>query len=309
MEETLKEEYGYSIAYDALQPSEEGRQIRSIFNPKTRVLHLAPNLTPDQLGFILAKELGFQYLDLKPRPLSYSWVKFNTFEEVENNFRSSYFASALMLPEKQLAADLKNWLSAPKLDLKTFSEIIRQHTDSTETFFQRMTNLLPKHLGIKRIFFLRFEMEVETGRFNLNKEFHLARTHEPHAIHGGYNYCRRWISSELLLHPDKYPAYEGMRYGAQVSKYPDSAEYFVLAASHPQKGNRRRAVCIGLELNKSIRNKISFLNDPKLDSRTVNAACELCAISDCEERVATPSLLEREQQQDNLVDYVNGFLE
>jgi hypothetical protein len=55
--------------------------------------------------FILAKEIAYNYLEITERLFTFSWIKFDNFDQVLNNFYASYFG-ALLIPRKQLVNEL-----------------------------------------------------------------------------------------------------------------------------------------------------------------------------------------------------------
>jgi hypothetical protein len=174
-------------------------------------------------------------------------------------------------------------------------------------FFHRLTNLLPQFFGIKRLFFLRFSHTPKTNEFTLTKELHLTRRHQPHGNAIRENYCHRWITLWLLKDLQKLQlanAYLQPIAGAQRSKYVGSDdEYLCLTIARPghPTPDTNISVTIGLQIDKTLKEKIRFINDPKIPTRTVSQTCERCPITDCEERVAEPSVLRKEAQHENIL--------
>jgi hypothetical protein len=198
LEEILTEEFGYTIDYNSLNPGDHLGQIRSVFNPKQMILMIAKEVSETQRVFILAKELGYCHLKIQARPLTFSWIKFDGFDDVLNNFKASYFAGALILNEQRLVDDLGGLLKLEKWDPRAFLDIMLNYTDSAETFFQRLTNLLPKHFGMGDMFFLRFSRKLPDQRISLTKEYHIGSGYQPRAHQEREHYCRRWVSTAIL---------------------------------------------------------------------------------------------------------------
>lgn len=72
--------------------------LRSVYlEGKPARLLIDPHLLPSQRAFVLARELGYRVLHLKERALTSSWIEVDSFEQVLNNFKASYFAGALLL--------------------------------------------------------------------------------------------------------------------------------------------------------------------------------------------------------------------
>jgi predicted transcriptional regulator/DNA-binding XRE family transcriptional regulator len=307
LEEVLVEEFGYTIDYDKLNSTSYPDEIRSLFIPKSKTLLIAKSNSETQRVFILAKELGYSHMQIMQRPLTFTWIKFESFEDVLNNFRASYFAGALMLPEDRLVADLKTFFQADKWQEKAFLQLMFSYTDSAETFFQRLTNILPKHFGLRQLFFLRFEFTRGSKLLSLSKEMHLSRSHQPHAIHNQEHYCRRWVSTEILLQHDNYFVQDDIHVGIQQSQYHDTdEEYLILAASNsdPLNAKQMRSVCIGIELSPRQKRRIGFLEDKNINERIVGVTCERCAVADCEVRAVQPKILNKQKRNAEIEEKV-----
>lgn len=116
MKEILKEEYGYEVNIEAFP--EDLKRLRSIYVPAKKALYINTSADANQDRFILAKELGYNYLKLSERLLTFSWAKFDNFDQLLNNFYASYFAGAILLPEDEIVNDLKELFSQEVYDLK-----------------------------------------------------------------------------------------------------------------------------------------------------------------------------------------------
>jgi transcriptional regulator with XRE-family HTH domain len=300
LDELLREEFGYSIIYKKINHKELDGQIRSVFVPKRKELLLDAEMSESQKVFILAKELAYCHMDIDIRPLTFSWIKFQGFEEVLNNYRASYFAGALIISEDRLKAGLERILSAKTWNTGTFFDLMFSFTESAETFFQRITNLLPIHFGINDMFFLRLSHTDDDQTIEMNKEFHMGKSDHPRAINSMENYCRRWVCTDVLLNKDKYGEQKGVRMGLQKSKLEKSGdEHLVITASNQDPFNRKveRSVCIGIALDIKQARKLKFL-DSDLKDRIVGKTCERCAVKDCKERVAEPRILHKMEHKE-----------
>ncbi len=310
--EVLKDEFGYKI--DDL-PSGDGAfpdGIRSVFVPKTKTLFISKTVSPTQRMFILAKELGYAHMEIKQRPLTFTWVKFSSFEEVLNNFYASYFAGALLLPEEQMIAHLKLFFKQPKWDDSLFLKGVTAFHASAETYFQRLSNILPKHFGLKQLYFLRFHHIQGRNYPNLTKELHLSKSHNPHMVRAKEHYCQRWISSKILTTPSQFFEQEGIRVGVQKSDYHNSEdEYLVLAASNkdPFRENGERSVCIGVQLTPKLKSKMKFVADPSITTQIVGNTCERCAVKDCKERVNDSTILNKQQRNEAIEQMIHQWVD
>jgi hypothetical protein len=59
-------------------------------------------------------------------------------------------------------------------------ELMSQFNVSPESFYQRLTNILPKDFQLKNIFFLRLSHKM-SGYLSNKKELHITNQQEPHA--------------------------------------------------------------------------------------------------------------------------------
>lgn len=297
LEEILTEEYGYIINNEELNQHKELTNLRSVFIPGSKTLLISKEADDSQRAFIYAKEIGYNYLNITDRLYTFSWIKFERFDQVLNNFYASYFAGALLIPRKRLVQTLKPFFENQAFSAEHLEEIIYSFTDSPETFYQRLTNILPRDFNLKNLFFLRLRHKPERGDFQMTKELHITNTQEPHGNENNQHYCRRWIATKQLA---QIPSSEKKHLiNAQISDYADTPhQYLVLSsATHdPIRGGYFRSIALGILLSPNTTQKIQFIKDPEIPVKQVGVTCETCSISDCQERVAPPSLLDRQQR-------------
>lgn len=306
LEEILVEEYGYKINNSDLIKHKELYNLRSVFVPKTKTLLLASNIEEAQRIFIYAKEIAYNYLAFDQRLYTFSWIKFENFEQVLNNFYASYFAGALLLPRAALVNEFSALIKKDTFDKVAFIKIFSFFTASPETFYQRLTNLLPKDFNIQSLFFLRFTHALGSHNFYLNKELHLPNQQSPHGNETNEHYCRRWVS--LMVLEDIAKNGKDHVFDLQISQYPDddlSYLVFSSATKDPFKENQFRSINIGLLINKQLKKKIAFLDDPKIKKQMVGNTCERCAIADCKERIVAPKILEKVNKNKVIEDVVS----
>lgn len=314
MTEILKEEYGYEVFYEDFKTYKrtELGKLRSIFIEEKKHLYINIDSELDQKRFILAKELGYNYLGYKERLNTYSWVSFENFDQLLNNFYASYFAGALLLPEDELVQKMNEMFAADKHDIKNFLRLFGSYTESPETVYQRMTNLLPKHFNIRDLFFLRLTTKIGTSKYKLTKELHLNQQQSPQANETDEHYCRRWVSLNVLKQlENSTPEDPDHVISSQVSIYPfnNNQKYYVVssATKDPFNPEYLRSVTIGL-LHKSAQRKVKFLNDPDIPVKEVAVTCENCGMENCAERVAQPKRFAKDIHSKRLNVIVNEFI-
>jgi hypothetical protein len=304
LEEILIDEYGYTINNEELTEHQELVYLRSVFVPKSKTLLVSKSTDVSQRMFIYAKEIAYNYMEIQERLYTFSWIKFESFDQVLNNFFASYFAGALLIPRKELVKELKLFFDQKTFDAIQFTTVISKFTDSPETFYQRLTNILPKDFNLKNIFFLRFNYKPERSDFQLTKELHITNLLEPHANENNEHYCRRWISLKTL---QEIPILDTNHlFDTQISNYNHTDnEYFVMssATKDPFRNGHYRSIALGIMISSHSQNKLQFLDDVTIKRKKVGVTCETCLIADCQERAAPPKAIERKQRFE-LIDSV-----
>ena len=297
--ELLRDVFDYTLVEDGLGEQAALAHLRAVFLPKQQQLLLNKSLTNRQRAFQYGKELGFNALALTDRAYTSSLLRVNSFEEVLSHFKAGYFSAALLVDRDTFRADLEAWFATPTWEAGRLLDLIKKYQVSPETLFQRMTNLLPEHFGVRELFFLRMVHSPATGHFRVDKELHLDRRHHPHGNGLNEHYCRRWLSTGLLnrlqaIH--ETGSYVGTIVGVQRSRYHNTDdEYLCITLARPgyPSPDRNVSVTLGLLINDHLRGLVQFLDDPQIQQREVNTTCERCSIADCAERVAPPRVVER----------------
>ncbi|HEY0655668.1 MAG TPA: XRE family transcriptional regulator [Chryseosolibacter sp.] len=307
LRDILERSYGCQVEEAGLNNQPELKQLRSVFLPaKNPRILLNPSLNRTQKAFILAREVGFQFLNLSERPFTASWVEFDSFEQVLNNFKASYFACALMLRREVVITRVSSLLDKPTFNSVDWVTLVDDFKVSPEILAHRLTNLLPRYFGIQELFFLRFSQRNGTDDFELTKEMHLAGLHNPHANMMHEHYCRRWISINILKNLSaqlKKGMYSHPICFAQRSRYfGNENEYLILSFAKPalEGTGINHSISIGLRLTSQLKKKVLFWNDPAIPIRMVGETCERCPATDCAERMAEPVALMREQRLNSL---------
>ncbi len=305
LKEILIDEYGYTIVEHELAKYEALDNLRSVFVPKTKTLLLTDEIDEAQRTFIYAKEVAYNFLEIEERLYTFPWIKFDTFDQVLNNFYASYFAGALIIPHAKITSQLRELFEKETFDEKLFLKAIGNYNASPESFYQRLTNILPKAFNIQNLFFLRFTHKAKSGKFYLTKELHLSHQHSPHANETDEHYCRRWVSLRVLKDISK--SKKDHAFDIQISNYAgEDTKYLVLssATKDPFKENYYRSISIGLLIDKQLQRKLNFLDDPKINSYNVGVTCERCIIKGCKERETSAIVLDKAAKNKKIASIV-----
>lgn len=299
----LKTRYDIHIQYFDPLTQPDLTSLRSVFRPEHRRLHLNAGLSAEQRSFILAREVGFQYLNLKNRPYTYSWVEADSFEQILNNYKASYFAGAILIRRDVLVDKLTELFARETWSNDAFLQLITDFGATPERFFYRLSNVLPSHFGIDQLFFYRFNHVPGQITFQLTKEMHLSRKQGPRGI-ANEHFCRRWIAWSILqelAHLQQTKSFDGTLCRAQLSEYADSGlQYLIISVAHPFQPQSQQNISVSMcfAVNDALRSKMKFMNNPnnEVSFRLVNQTCERCGIFDCKERVAAPAVLQKQRQ-------------
>lgn len=301
--ELLQTEFNYQIDDKKLGEFKELSSVRSVFHPRKKLLFLNNRLNERQRAFQLAKELGFNVLQLKERPLTSSLFRVNSFEEVLNNYKAAYFAVALLINRKAFVRDLGEFFQQTRWSESFLLQLMARYQASPEVLFQRF-NVLSRNFDLHKVFFLRFIHDLDRDKFDIDKELHLNRRHQPHASGLNEHYCRRWVSLTLLrdLQADQQKTgdHTRMRTGVQRVLFLDTQEeYLCLAVAKPGYPtlNRNVSVTLGILIDEQARRVIHFLNDEAIPRQMVNVTCERCALTDCAERAAPPTVVHKREER------------
>ena len=171
----LKSMYGIEISYFDEEDQPVIANMRSVFRPESKILMINKRISEDQRAFTMAKELGFQYMGLKERPFTSSSIEVQSFEEVLNNFKASYFAGAILIRQELIIEALKDWFAQKTWKPEVVTEMAERFHATPETLFHRISNVLPKHFGIDKFLFMRFDALPGSQQYFLTKEMHLSK--------------------------------------------------------------------------------------------------------------------------------------
>ncbi len=297
--------------------SEEFRTIRgiNIQNGKKKKILLNKRLTDSQKAFIIGKEIAYNYLNITERSHIYSNLSLDSFDQLLNNLRASYFATALMISKEDLLSDLRLFFGKKYFDDNFILSLLQKYNASPEMLMQRITNVLSRYFNINTFFFHRFNSGKGSDIFSLSKEIRLNTKENP----GGYNtsehYCRRWQSVNVIRKlekkQNKSKKSDQTLAGTQKSVFINSGNEYLtisIAKDSTLMRNTNYSVTLGFLMNEELRQRISFADDPSIPVITVNDTCERCQIMDCKERIAEPTVYENNVRLMKLQDTLNKII-
>ena len=314
LRDLLTDHYGYDIDLTTLPQHPDLNDLRSVYVEETSAnaptLFVNGDLMPVQQAFVFAREIGYCELDVEERARTSSWLEVESYEQVFNNFRASYFAGAVLIDRESLVDDLEDLFDRPTWQPERLRACMDRYHATPEMFYYRLTELIPHHFGLDDFFFLRFHHEVGSSDFELTKVLNMSQVPVPHGIGLREHYCHRWPAIKLLKTLSQQqkdgattnPADTQPRILAQRSTYiDDDAEFFVLSTARPLalQSETNSCVSIGFLMNDAFRDQVQFWDDASIPQVDVNLTCERCPLPPerCSDRVAPATIHNAEAAQ------------
>ena len=315
LQSILTDEFGISIKSIPKQVQPSLSRVRAIYQTDKRILYLNTDMSERLTAAQLARELGFQYMQLKERVATTPVLSINSFEQMLNQFRSTYFSAGIMVQKEHLLMDIKQLFGSEVWDAEAFNEMVNSYNVTPETLFLRMSQLLLPAFGLKDVFFFRIIHDRHTGLFHLDRELQLGFQKQQQYRSGlNLHYCRRWQGIELLKVDQEMAAQahdSPNMVAVQKSKFFETGQEY-LTISWLQKDADRphlnSCISVHLRINDQLKQVIRFTNDPSLQTRVVNSVCETCPIADCNVRAVPAHLYEQRKKRRETIRAVNQLL-
>lgn len=304
----LSQKYDYRVEENELTNYPHLDGFRSVLRQE-RYLSINARLAPSQKAFILAREIGFQELGISKRPLTSSWLKVESFEQLVNNFKASYFGGALLINRQSLTTDISEIFNQKKWDARAFTKLLDTHAATPEMLLYRMSQILPGSFSLHSLFYTRFTNSEDRLRVKLTKELNMTGTLVPYGLGLREHYCRRWLPMRLLQKLRRNGL--SLTTGAQIIHFAQSgARFLLLSMARPLslKAARESAIAIGVKIDAQTEKHIHFLSDPNIDEEVVGETCERCPLRDCSERVVEASIITKEQYNRRRSEALQDFL-
>ncbi len=301
----LEKRFNYNFHKKSLDEINDLEELRSlfIFENDKKYLYVNNKLLGPQKLFVLAKELGYEILQLN-RSQQKSELKL--YKDLLNDFKASYFAGALIMGAKELVQDMKSIFSQDEFREREFKKLMLKYGASSEVFLNRLTQLLPRFFNFNELFFLKLESKNahdSLDNYDVTKELHFSKLHAPHGIGLKEHYCRRWVTITLLKQLEKKRENETFKrplIGVQVSKMIESEDdYFVVSIARPNrlKKNKNTCLTLGILINQEFKKRVKFWSCEKNQSREVSQTCERCPKEDCLERAYPPVIVDKKRSR------------
>ena len=310
LETILQEVYGYVIDTTLIQEHPELGKYRTVFfQGKQPRLLINPALYERQARFLLARELGYQFLGLTERSTTSTPDQIQSFQQILNDFKAAYFAGAVLMPRTAVLDDLQRFFNLPTWDPRPLEQMLTAYHVTPEMLLYRFSELIPQFFGIK-LHFLRFHHTRGSRTYQLIKQLNMNRLLVPSGIGLHEHHCRRWLSIRLLQELEEHITEQAVQNltmddvpaGVQMSEFLDSRDRFLcIGFARPLvlSPNVNSSVIVGFRVDAELKNIIRFMDDPAIPQRIINETCERCPLTaeQCQMRAVTPVLLEAQQHE------------
>jgi hypothetical protein len=260
----------------------------------------------------MAKELGYDCLQIKERAMTSSLLEVKNFDSVYNHFKSSYFAAAILVDEQSLVNDIRNLFQNQSWSPTVFTDLLNKYQATPQMLLHRMVSMLPKHFGLSRIYLLRCTKNTKTNNFEIDRELHLNHSHHPHGNGLLEHYCRRWQTIRLSndLTEQNITDHAQTLVGAQRIRYHGTdEEYLTISVAHPAYSSEHHLVSItvGIMLDDTLKSQVAFWNDPAIPFEEVNVTCERCPIQNCTERATEAKVINGRIRRQRIKDTLENL--
>lgn len=159
----LENKYQCKVDTETITNKKDLKTIRSLYRDDNglKTLYINDKLSTCQQAFIIAREIGFQSLAITERASYSPKPAPESFDHVFNNFRASYFSGAVLMPEMNFTNDLASFFQRETWCEQAFRGLLRRYPVTSENFAYRMTEILPRKLGLTKLFFMKFSRVID----------------------------------------------------------------------------------------------------------------------------------------------------
>jgi transcriptional regulator with XRE-family HTH domain len=296
----IENRFNYRLDDERLERHAKLRRFRSVLvagKHEGPTLLINGALTKRQKKFILAREIGYEVLGLKERAMTSAPERVDSFEQVLNDFKASYFAGALLVNRAQVRADLAEFFALDTWQPARFRAFLEHYHVTPEVFMYRLTEILPQDFGIK-LHFLRFNHDGSD--YHLVKHLNMSQVLIPGGTGVNEHYCRRWLAIRILQKLGQVASPDEPVVDAQLSHFIDSDARFLciaIARHLSLNSTATSSVSLGFRCDDEFERTVKFASDPSITRLDIDGTCERCRLlpEECSNRVAPPYLLELER--------------
>ena len=309
----LTQKFGYDIHEDGLVGHDDLKNFDSLTVLPSKKLLLQRQLSEHQRHLIFAQELGYAHLNINERPCTNPALPLDDYTLLSNAFRSTYFASALILPYEKLVNAFRQLFQQETFNALLFDEIVGSFNASPGMFYRRLNQVLPHAFSLKGAFYLHINGGGTDQLFHLEESLFSNDKFLSNALIPNEHLCQRWVAIKVLQDSSKRKVKH--EFDIQISEHPSEGKSYLILSSatkHESKDEMYSSFSMGFLITEQLRQKVRFIEDPKIRRQVVGVTCEQCPIHDCMERrvPATALLQSREKQRiEDAVQAINKALQ
>lgn len=308
----LEDEFDYTVEFSTLSEQPELSRLRSVmFRAGKRTLMVNGRLSMGQQLVAVAREIGMRRLGLTNRSVTSPPRKVNSFDQVLNDFKASYFAGALLMPRDVILPDVEEFFAQEVFQPERLQAMIDKYGITSEVLCYRLSELIPEHFGVE-MHFLRFS--DANKRFRVIKQLNLNNLPVPTGFGFKEHYCRRWLTVRLLQEM-KGKEIKPLKplIGVQLSEFLDGSGHFLcFGFSRPLmlSPGTSTSVILGFRVTSELKKTIRFVNDPAIPQTMITGTCERCSLpeSECDLRSAEPEIWRKEQDRQKQQDALRRIM-
>ena len=303
---------------------------------KKNYLLLNRNLLESQKAFEVAKEIAYNRpfmngketfnnrVDISPR------IEVQSYTQIRNEFKSAFFAGAVLMPREKLEIDLLEFFGQEKYKEEILYNMLKKYNVTPEMLLHRMTEILPgERFGIEKLHFLRFHHNRREDKlirvFSLTKFLNINSLNFPYVESSAEKYCRRYNAirtlRELRNSLDKNEITESQLYDRPIIRtqrsqfvHGDNRDltYLCITIARPLKlqPNILSSASIGFVVDDHFKKVVHFWNDienidPKGEEvEWVGHTCQRCPMTkqQCLDRAAEPVIFQQMKRNDEAME-------
>ncbi len=301
---------------------------------KQHYLLLNQNLLESQKAFELAKEIAYNLPFLRTKETLLNRVPtsprvgIHSYTQILNEFKSSYFAGALLMPQDALEADVADFFAQPTLEKERLWAMLSTYRVTPEMLLHRLTEILPgKRFGLKKLHFLRFQHHRAVAPepqdwqvFHLTKLLNLTSLPFPYGESSSEKYCRRYNAVQALREmrqaletgrSTEHAYYDRPMIRVQRSRFVNEAyrdaTYLCMTMARPSElqPDILSSVTVGFVIDDHFKHTVRFWNDESNIEPEgqhvvdVGHTCQRCPLSpeQCADRAAEAVIFQEEERR------------
>ncbi|MDP0491928.1 MAG: helix-turn-helix domain-containing protein [Verrucomicrobiota bacterium JB023] len=300
----LEKKHGCKVNLSAMASEPALESVPELFKPgKKPVLFLNPALDPARRAFYLSREIAFQITGLRRKDTIEAPIP-GSFSPPLEDYHASYLAGCLLIDRKPFLRQIEQALAAKTFDPAIFTGWMAQYQVTPSVLMNRLCQLLPRFSGLENLFLVRIDRGTGPFNYQIGREIHLSQTHAAQAWGSDEHYCRRWTPIRLLK---ELASDRSLAPHIRISRltFVDTEQEYLttsIAYRNPLRGGMLSSVVLGLVMDQRLKRYTRMWDHKDIECVQVGETCERCALKNCDERAAPPTVLDAAEIRKNTED-------